>query len=332
MGLQPVQVIKQEILHAIDQIHSSSPVGKVPILVATSRAARVLASQLVTSQPRTPLSIFPFKDFKRLTESIAGLSTDELVRRFQVTYPEAEALIPGLMAYAQLGKVFAVQEVWIPQAGLRDGLLREMTSPELWTEELGQQVIRSAITLGEKYHYDAAHGKQVAHLCGILFAELQDEHVLSRHDALLLQVAALLHDIGLVISNRSHHKHSYYLLSNSDLFGLSRRDMQYLALVARYHRRASPSLTHPEFAELDRGSRMTISKMTAILRVADALDRNHLQQFKEINCSRSGGQFGITIWGLEDLSLERFALQQKGSLFEEVYGMPVVLHQGRARR
>ncbi len=136
----------------------------------------------------------------------------------------------------------------------------------------------------------------------------------------------------MVISNRSHHKHSYYLLSNSDLFGLSQADMRIVALVSRYHRRGAPSTAHPEYAELDRERRMIVSKMAAILRVADALDRNHLQQVQQIRCSREGGQLVITIWGLEDLSLERFALQQKGSLFEEVFGLPVILRQGRGFR
>ena len=327
-----IQVLEQEVQHAVDQIHNTCPLTKAPILIAMAGVTKLAASQIIPSWETKSLGVLSFKAFTQFTQEVLPLPIDELVRRFHITYPEAETVAPGLLAYLQLGRAFSVQEVWVPQVSLRDGLLREMAFPTLWSEELGQQVLRSAQTLGERFRFDARHGLHVATLCLSLFQELQSEHLLGNHDALLLQVAAILHDIGLVISNRSHHKHSYYLLSNSDLFGLSKADMRCVALVSRYHRRGAPSMTHPEYAELDRESRMVVSKMAAILRVADALDRNHLQQVQQIRCSREGGQLVITIWGLEDLSLERFALQQKGSLFEEVYGLPVILRQGRGLR
>jgi exopolyphosphatase/guanosine-5'-triphosphate,3'-diphosphate pyrophosphatase len=102
------------------------------------------------------------------------------------------------------------------------------------------------------------------------------------------------------------------------------------SLIARYHRRALPSPAHPEYAALDRDRRITVSKKAAILRVADALDRNHMQQTEQATITVSQDQLVITVDGADDLTLERLALKEKGALFEDIFGLKVVLREGRA--
>ncbi len=101
---------------------------------------------------------------------------------------------------------------------------------------------------------------------------------------LILFLAALLHEIGLYINVRSNHKHAMYLIRNSELFGLSRRDVLLVALVARYHRRSSPLPTHEGYANLDRTDRVAVSKLAAILRLAIALDDSRSQRINDISC------------------------------------------------
>jgi exopolyphosphatase/guanosine-5'-triphosphate,3'-diphosphate pyrophosphatase len=140
-------------------------------------------------------------------------------------------------------------------------------------------------------------------------------------------VAGILHEIGLFVSTASHHKHSMYLINNSELFGLSKRDLLLVALVARYHRRAAPKPTHTGYAALDRDSRVAVSKMAAILRVADALDRSRSQRVRDISLRQENGQLVITIPHIEDLSLEQMALNLKGSVFEETFGLKVLVRK-----
>ena len=120
-----------------------------------------------------------------------------------------------------------------------------------------------------------------------------------------------------------------YLVLNSDLFGLSREDMTLVAMTTRYHRRALPSLAHVEYSLLSQEDRLAVSKMAAILRVADALDRNHLQQARDLSCALEKDQFVITVNNVEDLTVERLAVKEKGALFQDIYGLPVVLREGR---
>ena len=118
-----------------------------------------------------------------------------------------------------------------------------------------------------------------------------------------------------------------YLIQNSELFGLSRRDVTLVALVARYHRRATPRAIHPEYAALSREERLAVAKLAAILRVADALDRSHSQRISSVDCRREKGRFVIAVKNVEDLAIEQLGIASKGDMFEEVYGRSVVLEK-----
>src|SRR5207249_4277765 len=181
-----------------------------------------------------------------------------------------------------LAKELELSSVLISNANLRDGLLTEMAASDAWSKEFSKQIVRSAMDLGRKFNFDEAHAAHVAQLCSTLFNRLKEEHQLSPRYEVILQVAALLHEIGLFVSRSEEHKHSLYLIRNSELFGLGKKDLLLAALVARYHRRASPQPTHEGYAMLDRDERVAVAKMAAILRVADALDESRSQRIHEI--------------------------------------------------
>jgi len=229
-----------------------------------------------------------------------------------------------------LAKELQLSSVLVSNVNLRDGLLTEMAASDAWTKEFTKQIIRSAMDLGRKFEYDEAHAVHVAHLCSTLFQQLREEHQLAPRYEVVLQVAALLHEVGLFISNRSYHKHSLYIIRNSELFGLGKKDLLLAALVARYHRRASPQPTHEGYATLDRDERVAVSKMAAILRIADALDESRSQRIHEIHVQPEGDRLVISIPLVEDLSLENLALKQNGQLFEETFGTSVLLRMAQA--
>jgi exopolyphosphatase/guanosine-5'-triphosphate,3'-diphosphate pyrophosphatase len=322
---QSASVLGKHIQLMTEQIRRSVPVGRIPHLIAVSGDARLAAAQLAKDWAERDLARIDPKAFAALAKKVAPLGSDAIVKAYRVTYQEAETLGPALQAYAQLAKAFGVERIFIPKASLRQGLLQEVASGGAWNEDFQQQVVHSALALGAKYALDEKHGQQVADLSVRMFRELQPEHQLGGRFEMILRLAALLHEIGLFVNTRSHHKHSMYVILNSDLFGMSRHNMLLMALAARYHRRAMPQAYHEGYAALGRDDRLAVSKMAAILRVADALDRNHMQQVRDLSFAREGGQFVVTIHDVEDLTLERLALKEKGSMFEEVYGLKVVL-------
>jgi exopolyphosphatase / guanosine-5'-triphosphate,3'-diphosphate pyrophosphatase len=299
-------------------------------LIAMGGDVRFAVRHLQPEWDGRSLARLPLKALVDFTNKILGMSEDKIVRKHRLSYPEAETLGPALLAYVLLAKELQLSSVLVTNVNLRDGLLLEMAASDAWSKEFSKQIIRSAQDLGRKFNYDDAHALHVAQLCSSLFHQLRDEHQLSPRYEIILQVAALLHEIGLFVSNRSYHKHSLYLIRNSELFGLGKKDLLLAALVARYHRRASPQPAHEGYAMLDRDERVAVAKMAALLRVADALDESRSQRIHEIQLEREGDRLMISIPLVEDLSLENLALKQTGGLFEETFGTPVVLRMAPA--
>lgn len=271
----------------------------------------------------------PVRMLRQFTADAANLSDVELVKRFRLDYQTAEALLPALEINLAVAETLGLAEVHIPNSEYEQGLLHDLLVSRELTDSFAEEVLRSARILADRYQSDSGHGEHVASLCRRFFDELADLHQLGPHDALLLQVAAILHEVGTYVSPRAHHKHSEYLILNSEVFGLDRMDVTIVAQVARYHRHACPSLDHPGYASLGTDGRILVSKLAAILRVADALERTHVQRVAQIEIRRDRGKLRLRLPGLADAAVERLAMDSKADLFEQVFGLGVVIDEDR---
>jgi exopolyphosphatase/guanosine-5'-triphosphate,3'-diphosphate pyrophosphatase len=290
---------------------------------------RFAARELLNTWDPETLARIAVDDLDTLASDILSLTPEEVVRRHRLTFQEAETLGPALLVYLELSHLLSLNQVLISNANLRDGLLQEMVAADIWTDDFRKQIVRSAMELGRKYRFDKKHAIHVAKLCQSLFAALAKEHQLDDRAALILQIAALLHEVGSYVNQSSLHKHSMYLILNSELFGITMEDLTLVALVARYHRRASPRPTHPYFGSLDRDQRIAVSKMAALLRMADALDTSRSQRIDEIRCEIKRDRLVITVPGSADVSVEQLAMRPAQTLFEEIFGLRVFLRAGR---
>ncbi len=294
-------------------------------MVAMGGDIRFAATQVVPNWEEGRMAKVSVSALSKFTDTVLGLSVDELVRAHRLTYPAAETLGPALLSYVLIARRLNLRNIWVTRATLRDGLLHETASPKAWAARNREQILRSAIGLGRRYGFEEEHGLQVAANATGLFEALKDEHGLDERHELILHVAGILHEVGLYISNRSHHKHSQYIIQNSDVFGLSRRDLLFVGLVARYHRRATPKPIHEGYNLLDRPGRLAVVKMAALLRVADALERTHVGRIRSFSVRRENDRFVLEVSGVDDVALEQLALEQKGGLFAEVFGRPIVI-------
>jgi exopolyphosphatase/guanosine-5'-triphosphate,3'-diphosphate pyrophosphatase len=267
------------------------------------------------------------KVLRQFTADAANLSDVELVKQFQLDYQTAEALIPALEINLAVAETLKLEEVHIPTSEYEQGLLHDLLVSQEHTEAFAEEVLRSARILAERYQSDPSHGEHVGNLCARFFESLTDLHQLTPHDALLLQVAAILHEVGTYVSPRAHHKHSEYLILNSEVFGLDRLDVTIVALVARYHRHSGPRLDHPAYASLSTDDRIRVCKLAALLRVADALERTHVQRVANLEIRREAGKLRIRLPGLADAAVERLAMASKADLFEQVFGLAVVIDE-----
>jgi exopolyphosphatase/guanosine-5'-triphosphate,3'-diphosphate pyrophosphatase len=190
-----------------------------------------------------------------------------------------------------------------------------------------EEVMQAACEIGLRYKTDRKHATHVSNFAQQLFRELQPMHALEPRYELVLRVAAMLHEVGMFISPREHHKHSLYILLQTEIFGLSTAEREMVALLTRYHRRYNPEQNHPHFADLSREERMIVFKLAALLRIADALDRSHTQRIKSIQLRPEGSRLTILTPGIEDTTIEQIAINSKCDIFREIYGYEIILAQ-----
>jgi len=322
-------LLRHQIHSVVATIRNAMAVQEVNQLIAVGGDARFAADQIGKPTQTADLRAIDRKAFDKFVARCAAHTPAELVRIHGLPFADAETLVPALLGYQELWEATKAPQMLVSDVSMRDGLLLELTQTMKAEEAqtLLASVIESAKGIGLKYRYDAEHAEHVADLAVRLFDFLKSEHRLGDRERLLLRVAAILHDVGTYVGSSAHHKHSYYLISNSEAFGLRRAELNLVALVARYHRRSPPKRTHSEYMSLPREKRMVVSKLAAIVRVADALDRAPARQVRDVRWERDPNELIIHVAGLRDLTLERRAMEGKADLFEEVYGLKVRLEE-----
>ncbi len=287
--------------------------------------ARLVAG-MAGNSPDDPISSVDTGDFSSIAERIIGLPVSEKTKEYDLFIEEAEMAGPAILAMSKIADSADQKTIYTGRPTMRDGLLREMIIGGAWTDGFVDQIVNSIYEIGRKYAFDEEHARYVSDIALKIFNAMQDEHGLSKHYEVILQVAALLHDTGDFINKRGHHKHSQYIIRNSEIFGFSPRDTEIASLIARYHRKAKPKSSHPEYANLRRKYKFIVLKLASILRVADALDRNHNGRCLDFDVRVFKDRMEITVNKRLDLSIERRSLKNKGDMFSEVYGKKVMLY------
>lgn len=321
-GPSLLRVIREHVFGNLAQLrydYSNTPIDG---LVVIGYEIQSVAAALAKSGRACPL-----KKLRQFTTAVAEMSDVELVKCCHIDYQTAEAMLPALEINLAIAESFKLDEVHIPNSEYEQGLLHDLLVSSDLTGAFAEEVLRSAHILADRYQSAPGHGEHVGNLCSKIFNDLADLHQLTPHDALLLQVAAILHEVGTYVSPRAHHKHSEYLILNSEIFGLDRSDVAIVAQVARYHRHACPELNHPGYAALNTEDRIRVSKLAALLRVADALERTHAQRVSQIEMRREPGKLRLRLPGLEDAAVERLAMDSKADLFQQVFGLTVVIDE-----
>lgn len=240
----------------------------------------------------------------------------------------ADTIVPAASIFLKVATLFGARAVVAPGVGLKEGILEELVGKHLgrWDGlNESRAVVDACVRLGERYGFDRAHGERVSAFATSLFDDLSKLHGLGPRDRLLLQASALLHDIGDYVRYDGHHKHSFYLIQHSDIIGLSPEERAIVANVARYHRKSAPDPSHPNFRELDKDARVKVRVLASILRIADALDREHLGKVTNVQAELDMNRRRLVLHlaGSEDRELEEWTVRAKSDLFHDVFDIDV---------
>jgi len=234
----------------------------------------------------------------------------------------------GAVIIEQVVRELKIPSVTVSEFALREGIIRDVAERSVFhTGTPGLHDIRLASVrhLAKKLQNERDHAEHVAYLALSLFDQTASLHRGDRRDRELLEAAAILHEVGLFISHEKHHQHSYYLIRNAELLGFTEDEKEIIANVARYHRKSHPRLKHEAFGLLAEGSRKTVRTLSAILRIADGLDRTHRRAVKgvRVRVTRNAVTIRATVKRGGDVELEIWGANQKKELFETEFGRKV---------
>jgi exopolyphosphatase/guanosine-5'-triphosphate,3'-diphosphate pyrophosphatase len=318
--------LEEKVQNATDLLRTETSLESLDLFIAVGGDMRI-AGERAGEVVDDTYFLIERRDFDRLVGELSELSEDEIAESLRIPYNEAETLVFALVIYGAFLAATAATRIVVPFVSIRDGVLCTIaaSSVEGGHTEYHQQVVSSALNLMRKYRGDERHALHVTDLALRLFDFLQDDHGLDSRQRLLLQVAGILHDIGTFINFSSHHKHGQYVINSSDIFGLHRQELSVVSNVVRYHRRATPQPSHRYYASLPPADRMVVNKLAALLRVADALDRGHQQRIGDLDLELEGDELIVRVRNAGDVSLERFGIETKAQMLEDVYGYKTVL-------
>jgi len=300
---------------------------KINICVGTGGNIETLGSlreELLGKDRETSIEM---DELDTIVKRLQALSFEERIQQLKMRPDRADVIVPASIILQQIARVAGVDEILIPKVGLKEGILIDMVL-NLYEETrhaYRDQVMASALEIGRKYFFDEQHGTSVSHYAIELFDQTRNLHNLSLEHRLLLEVAALLHDIGNFISATDHHKHAQYLLTATPVIGLSQSQMAIVANVARYHRKSFPKQQHEAYSALSSKDRVVVSKLAAILRLADAMDNEHASKVESFSVEYRKPKFAIRLKGEGDLLLEKWSLMKKAEMFEEVFSVKVIV-------
>ncbi|MCR5289885.1 MAG: HD domain-containing protein [Treponema sp.] len=299
---------------------------KIKQFIAVSTETRIAAIHA-----GRPISTFLWEikrnDFEIFIDTIQNYSIEECVARFKISYSDAQSLHISLLIYQLFLKLTNVERLLVAETSIREGLvIEQMAAPDTsLLQNFHKQITASAMNHLRKYRGDERHAEYVRKISVTLFNALQSEIALDDRARMLLEVAAILHDIGIFIALDNHNLHSSYIIQNSEIFGLSPEDITIVSQIAYYHRGTHNPQDDIQFTVLPRDTRMIILKLTAILRIADALDRSHQQRIKNCTVRLYKDTMTIHTEGNHRFVLEKQALAQKGDMFEAIFGYKLII-------
>jgi exopolyphosphatase / guanosine-5'-triphosphate,3'-diphosphate pyrophosphatase len=278
----------------------------------------------------------PAKAIRRLRKTAVEMDLEERMHLPGLDPRRADLMVAGAILLDTLLKKLGAEEITLCDLALREGVLLDYIHGHrkdiARVDSYPDVRRRSVIELAERCAWEANHSKQVAAIALTLFDYTKRIHGLGDREREWLEYAGFLHDIGNHISYEKHHRHSYYLTKNGDLRGFEPEEIDIIALVTRYHRRATPKRDHIGFIDLSREHRRIVKVLSAFLRLAETLDRSRHGVVRGIEVRERLGQIRINVQAVGDAELEVWAAHKQAKALQEALDRKVRIAKVPYRR
>jgi exopolyphosphatase/guanosine-5'-triphosphate,3'-diphosphate pyrophosphatase len=279
----------------------------------------------------------PAKTIHRLRKQLVSADLDARLHMDGLDPRRADIVVAGAVLLDAVLRRLGADEITLCDLALREGLVLDYIHRNTATirkiERYPDVRRRSVVELGERCGYSPAHARHVAELALAIFDQTRAVHGLGDREREWLEYGALLHDAGVHISYERHHRHSYYLIKNGELRGFDPQEIEIVALLARYHRQATPKKTHDGYGMLKNRLRRTVKTLAAMLRLAEGLDRSHAQVITSLDVVPRADEYLIRLKAGGDAELELWAAHRHAAPLEDVLRRPLRFEMsGRQKR
>jgi exopolyphosphatase/guanosine-5'-triphosphate,3'-diphosphate pyrophosphatase len=303
------------------------------LAAATGGNAEALAKIVGDGHPAMPS--FELSALEKALPSIVGASVEQRMEQFGVKRDRAEVLGIAALVFATVARQLGIAKLVSPGVGIREAVLLELaeTAREEQAKAEGahdKALLTAARAFANRVDHDTTHGEHVRQLARALFHQLRDVHGVADDRGVVLEVAALLHDVGEVVNVRGHHKHSEYMIRWARIPGLDDTSREMIALLARTHRKdAARAKQIISESPLPKDQRAQLRKLSGLLRVADALDSEHRSRVEQVVCTRMGEAIVLDLVVRDGPSRDDAQLLRKSDLLAEELGLAVKITVAR---
>lgn len=304
-------------------------------------ATSATASAIVSAVHRVARSKRDSADRMRATtpqvrQLYASLARKTLAQRRNIVGigpRRAEIIVPGVAVFLAIFDSLKLPSFHFCSSGVRDGIVADLALRRVGRERSRLNSEQRAVieALARRYGVDPHHGRRLGDFAQALFDATTSLHRLPPYFGKLLEAAAYLCDVGHYISDTSHHKHSQYIVQNSDLAGFTDSERQLIGLLCRYHRKAMPNPRHAEFQGLPPEARQSMMHLIPLLRLTDGMDHSGDQRVSQVSCRIDASSVEVTLHSAGDLNLEEWALEQVAEPFRAVYSRQLLVRVAPAR-
>ncbi len=336
--------VRGQLERSIDEIKANLRPGEQPKMVGTAGTIETLATILnVDKQGNVPKRIHGFQiqlhELRNLTNRLRRMTIAERTEIEGMSERRAEIIVAGAIVLQEAMTMLGMSSLSVCERSLREGVIVDwMLSQGLIEDRLKYQGSireRSTLKIAGKYGVDLPHSQRVAKLALSLFEQSYGHlHQWDRSIANLLWSAAILHNSGHFVSHDAHHKHSYYLVRYGELLGYAEGEIDTIANIARYHRKSPPKRKHQNLQNLSKQQRTIVSQLSAILRLAVALDRRRIAAIESVDlefnlANRECQLTFIPVDRADECTLEYWSLDYKKSIFEAEFNLKLAIKRGK---
>lgn len=320
------QALSEYIGSTVEPVEKEMSRHDIERLILSGPETKLLLKMLDKEQTKT--TFVSLSEFSSLYKQVRSLNLPQIIKAFHLSEHKAEIVLPTIVLYKHILSLTNPKEIIILSDQFIDGIVIKHIAEKTGHEHndlIENQLVSLCWELGKKYYYDPTHAAAVERWSLLIFDKMARIHGLGSRQRLLLKMAAILHDIGKHVNLRRHYFYSYRLIISSDFMGFSDAEKHIMANIAYYHSKGFPSEADANFAALTPGQKVTVSKLSAIIRLADAIDRSHRQKVRQAEVVLRGEELIITVTSDEDMSLEGWTFADKADFFEDVFGIKATL-------